>query len=293
MQGNTSLREDLIWQIEAGIDECIDDAPHDRFAESEAKQSERASSQASPQSFGQSTKATTQTSTRSRTPEGIAERQMPSPPGRANSAPERAVQSAVTAAGAANTLEELRAAVDEFEGCALKKTAMNTVFADGNPKARVMLIGEVPGADEDRKGLPFVGAGGKFLDRMMASVELDRSQYYLTNIVFWRPPGDRKPTASEIAACLPFVERHIELVNPEILVLLGGPASKALLGMKEGIAKIRGQWFDYATAKMPSPVQTIPLYHPENLLSSPAHKRDAWHDLLDIKQKLATKTGPK
>ncbi len=283
MQRNTSLREDLVWQVEAGIDECIGDAPVDRFSETATKLAERAVRQPAPQS----SVSRTPTSGRSRTPEAIAQRQMPVPPARENSAPERAVQSAVAAASAAKTIDELSAAVDAFEGCSLKKTAMNTVFADGNPAARIMFVGEVPGADEDRKGLPFMGASGVFLERMLASIELDRSSYYITNIVFWRPPGDRKPTASEIAACLPFVERHIELVDPEILVLLGGPASKALLGMNEGIAKIHGQWFDYASANMASPVRAMPLYHPENLLKSPAQKRDAWHDLLEIKQKLA------
>lgn len=286
MHGNTSLREDLIWQVEAGIDECIGDVPVDRFAETAAKLAERAARKSAGKSTGISADQAAPGGRR-RTPGAIAGQQMPSPPARQNSASERAVQSAVAAAGAANSIAELKAAVEAFEDCALKKSAMNTVFADGNPAAKIMFVGEVPGADEDRQGVPFVGAAGQFLDRMLASIELDRSNCYLTNTVFWRPPGDRNLTAGEIAACLPFVERHIELVDPEILVLLGGPATRTLLGMKEGITKIRGQWFDYATVKLSRPVQAMPFYHPANLLGSPGHKREAWHDLLAIKQKLA------
>ena len=284
MQGNTSIRENLIWQVEAGIDECIAEAPIDRFAETATKVAERATQQSAQPAEQQ---GSAKPGVRSRTPEAIAGRQAPTPPTSQNSAPERAVQSAVAAAGAAKSIAELRAAVEAFEDCALKKTAMNTVFADGNPEAKIMFVGEAPGADEDRKGLPFIGASGQFLDQMLASIGLDRTNYYITNVVFWRPPGNRNPTTGEIAACLPFVERHIELVDPEILVLLGGPASKTLLGMKEGITKIRGQWFDYATAGLSRPVQAMPLYHPAYLLRSPAHKRDAWRDLLEIKQKLS------
>ncbi len=283
MQGNGSIRDDLNWQIEAGVDECIGDTPVDRFAETAARLADR---QSQSETALKSTAKPTQMSPRSRTPEGVAKQAMPAPPSGQYSAPERAVQSAVAAAGAANSIAELKTAVENFEDCALKNTAMNTVFADGNPEAKIMFIGEAPGADEDRQGLPFVGASGKLLDRMLASIELDRSSYYITNIVFWRPPGNRNPTTGEIAACLPFVERHIELVDPEILVFLGGPASKTLLGRQEGITKMRGQWFDYATPKLPRPAQAMPFYHPAYLLRSPAHKREAWRDILEIKQKL-------
>jgi uracil-DNA glycosylase len=286
MQGNSSHRDDLVWQVEAGIDECIGDAPIDRFAESTAKLAERALNKTQNTPQPKELGATAQTQGRSRTPEAIAARQMPTPPRNQNSASERAIQTAVAAARTANTIEELRTAVEAFDDCALKKTAMNTVFSDGNPQAKIMFIGEAPGPEEDRKGLPFIGPSGQFLDHMLASIDLDRTNSYFTNIVFWRPPGDRDSTAVEIAACLPFVERHIELVDPEVLVLVGGPASKALLGMKEGITKIRGQWFDYATSSLAAPVQATPLYHPAYLLRSPGHKRDAWRDLLAIKQKL-------
>ena len=152
-----------------------------------------------------------------------------------------------------------------------------------------MFIGSAPGADEDRKGLPFSGTNGQFLNKILASINVDRSGCYLTNIVFWRPPGDREPTPEEIAACIPFAERHIELVSPDILVLLGGSASKTLLGMKESITKIHGQWFDYSTHRMVAPILAIPFYHPVHLLNSPVYKRDAWFDLLKIKQKLDEK----
>tara|TARA_B100000315_G_scaffold260712_1_gene324310 strand:+ start:3185 stop:4156 length:972 start_codon:yes stop_codon:yes gene_type:complete len=288
MQGNSSIRDNLVWQIEAGVDECIGDAPVDRFAETAARLAERQTKQTPKTSQAPKSSANSgQMSPRSRTPEGADQQPMPAPPASQYSAPERAVQSAVAAAGAANSIDELKTAVENFEDCALKKTAMNTVFADGNPEAKIMFIGEAPGADEDRQGLPFVGVSGQLLDRMLASIGIDRSHYYITNIVFWRPPGNRNPTTGEISACLPFVERHIELVDPEILVFLGGPASKTLLGRQEGITKMRGQWFDYATPKLPRPAQAMPFYHPAYLLRSPTHKREAWHDLLEIKQKIS------
>ncbi len=289
MHGTNTNQDDLIWQIEAGVDECIGETPVDRFAETatrlEKHRVQKKPEQNEEREQSQASKST-QMSPRSRTSEGAAQQPLPVPPSGQYSAPERAIQSAVAAAGAANSIAELKTEVKNFEDCALKKTAMNTVFADGNPLAKIMFIGEAPGADEDRQGLPFVGASGKLLDRMLASIELDRSNYYITNIVFWRPPGNRNPTTGEIAACLPFVERHIELVDPEILVFLGGPAAKTLLDRQEGITKMRGQWFDYATPKLPRPAQAMPFYHPAYLLRSPSHKREAWRDILEIKQKI-------
>ena len=159
-----------------------------------------------------------------------------------------------------------------------------------------MFIGEAPGADEDRQGKPFVGVSGQLLDRMVASIGLDRSgldgdSFYITNIVFWRPPGNRNPTTNEIAACLPFLERHIELADPEIIVPLGGPAAKTLLGRKEGITRLRGAWATYATANMPRPVDVMPFFHPAYLLRSPNHKREAWADLRAVKRKLNELNG--
>jgi uracil-DNA glycosylase len=161
------------------------------------------------------------------------------------------------------------------------------VFADGNPEARVMFVGEAPGADEDRQGLPFVGVSGQLLDRMLASIGLDRATgFYITNIVFWRPPGNRTPTTNEIAVCLPFLERHIELVAPKVLVCLGGPSAKTLLGRAEGITRLRGQWHSYASPRMAAPIDAMAVFHPAYLLRSPAHKREAWRDLLEIRDRL-------
>ncbi|MDF3033585.1 MAG: uracil-DNA glycosylase [Alphaproteobacteria bacterium] len=184
------------------------------------------------------------------------------------------------------TLGALRRALEDFEGCALKKTATNLVFADGNPKARVMLVGEAPGADEDRQGFPFVGVSGQLLDRMLATIGLDRTSVYITNIIPWRPPGNRQPTPQEIAACKPFVERHIELIQPEILVLVGGIAMKTLFNTNDGIMRLRGTWKSYASPGLKSPIKAIATYHPSFLLRSPGQKAQSWQDLLMIKRAL-------
>ena len=148
------------------------------------------------------------------------------------------MHTAAELAAGAHTLDELRGALESFDGCALKSTATNLVFADGNPRARIVLIGEAPGAEEDRKGLPFVGPSGRLLDRMLASIDLDRGKVLISNIIYWRPPGNRNPATSEVAMCMPFVERLLELVDPEILIALGGPSAGALLGEKAGIGKL-------------------------------------------------------
>jgi len=191
-------------------------------------------------------------------------------------------------ANAANTLEALEEALRAFDGCPLKDTATNLVFGDGNPQARVMLVGEAPGADEDRQGKPFVGVSGQLLDRMMAWIGLDRTSFYITNILYWRPPGNRQPTAAEIAACLPFVERHIEIVDPALLVFVGGSSAKTLLGRNEGIMRLRGQWFQYQSTRMSRPIPATAIYHPAYLLRSPGQKRSAWRDLLALKERLQT-----
>lgn len=274
-----SLRDALIWQAEAGIDETIGEQPVDRFAASKAAQIQTALAPPAP-------------------PLVVSDRGPERGPGRVAVEPvpgmaasEHAVQTASHLAGGANSLEELRAAVEAFEECALKKTATTTVFADGNPKARIMFVGEAPGADEDRQGLPFVGVSGQLLDRMLAAIGLERqgpveNSFYITNIVFWRPPGNRNPTTNEIAACLPFLERHIELVQPDILVALGGLSAKTLFGRNEGIARLRGQWHPYASPRLASPIDTMALFPPDYLLNSPAHKRQAWIDLLAIRDRL-------
>lgn len=187
-------------------------------------------------------------------------------------------------AGEAQTLEALEAALRSFDGCPLKATAMNTVFADGNPQSQVMLIGEAPGEDEDRQGKPFVGVSGKLLDRMLAQIGLDRSKVYISNILPWRPPGNRSPTQAEIAACLPFLERHVELVRPKLLVALGGVSAKTLLNRAEGITRLRGQWRSYEVAGTPVPL--MPMLHPAYLLRNPIAKREAWRDMLALQQKI-------
>jgi DNA polymerase len=198
-----------------------------------------------------------------------------------------AADDARSLARAATDLKALEAAVRGFEGCALKATATHTVFADGNPEAPLMFVGEAPGGDEDRLGRPFVGPSGRLLDRMLAAVGWDRRSAYITNILFWRPPGNRPPTAAEIQLCLPFVERHIELVRPKIIVLLGGSAAKTLLGVSEGIVRLRGRWFNYRPDPQAAEIPLIPTYHPAYLLRSPGQKRDAWRDFLAIKIKLS------
>ena len=200
---------------------------------------------------------------------------------------DQSVRSAVELAAAAGTVEELRAALESFDGCALKKTATNLVFVDGNAEARVLFIGEGPGAEEDRQGLPFVGPSGKLLDKMLASIGLAREDVLISNTVFWRPPGNRTPTPQETATCMPFVERLIELVDPEVLVPLGGPAAKSLLGESQGIGRLRGKWFSFETPRMSHPVPATPMFHPAYLLRTPIQKRAAWNDLRLIQKKLA------
>ena len=187
---------------------------------------------------------------------------------------------------AAPDLAALKAALEAFEGCALKHTATNLVFCDGNPDADIMVVGEAPGAEEDRQGLPFVGASGRLLDRMLACIGLDRTSAYITNILPWRPPGNRQPNAAEIAACLPFAERHVALMHPKVLVLAGGTSAKTILGTTEGITRLRGRWIDHTMPGMAAPIPTIAIYHPAYLLRQPAQKRDAWRDLLAIKVRL-------
>jgi DNA polymerase len=199
-----------------------------------------------------------------------------------------AIIDAREAARAAGDLTALRAALEQFDGCALKRTATNLVFADGNPAAEVMLIGEAPGADEDRQGKPFVGVSGQLLDRMMAAIGLDRTTFYITNVCFWRPPGNRKPTEAELASQLPFVTRHIELVRPKLLVLVGGSSAQGLLGLNDGITRLRGRWFDYQSSAMTAPIPTIPIFHPAYLLRQPGLKREAWRDLLKLQARLSS-----
>jgi DNA polymerase len=197
--------------------------------------------------------------------------------------PEAAVMAAREAARHAASLDDLRAILERFDGCALKATASRLVFADGDPKARLMLVGEAPGYEEDKQGLPFVGRSGQLLDRMLAAIGLQRAQTYIANIVPWRPPGNRTPTPVETQICLPFIKRQIELADPDILVTVGQPSTGALLGV-QGITKNRGRWFAYNTGTRE--IRAMPMLHPAYLLRSPIAKRLAWRDMLAIKKAL-------
>jgi uracil-DNA glycosylase len=191
-----------------------------------------------------------------------------------------AILSARDAARTAPSLDVLRAMLEKFEGCALKFTATRLVFADGNPQARIMFVGEAPGREEDLEGRPFVGRSGKLLDRMIAAIGLDRGNAYIANVIPWRPPGNRTPTPQETQICLPFIQRQIELVNPDVLVTLGNPSTQTLLSTREGIMKTRGRWFDYDTGTRV--IRALATFHPAYLLRSPSYKRMAWQDLRSI-----------
>lgn len=184
----------------------------------------------------------------------------------------------------AASFAELRATLEAFDQCALKRTATQLVFADGAEDARIMLVGEAPGAEEDRSGRPFVGPAGQLLDRMLASIGLDRNTVRIINVVPWRPPGNRTPSDAEISQCLPFVHRHIALLRPHCVLLLGGVAVRALIGGKDGITRIRGKWKTLEIPGLDQPVCALPTYHPAYLLRQPAAKRLAWVDLLALRQ---------
>jgi uracil-DNA glycosylase len=205
--------------------------------------------------------------------------------GAAPAAPDIAVMAAREAARTAASLIELREILSKFEGCALRSTAKQLVFADGNPQARVMFVGEAPGREEDLEGLPFVGRSGKLLDLMMAAIGLNRTTAYIANIVPWRPPGNRTPTPQESQICLPFIRRQIELANPDVLVCMGNPATQTLLGVKDGIMRTRGKWFNFHTGTRE--IRAIATFHPSFLLRTPLQKRFAWRDFLAIKKALS------
>src|SRR5262249_3818893 len=190
---------------------------------------------------------------------------------------------ALEMANACNSLPELKAALESFEGCALKQFANTTVFADGNPDARILFIGEAPGFEEDKTGLPFVGRAGKLLDKMLAAIHLDRTSAYIINVLPWRPPENRNPEPTEVAKCIPFIRRHIELHAADLIVLLGAVAVRHVLGRTEGIMQTRGKWLEYHVAGRMIPV--MPTLHPAYLLRQPAHKKLAWRDLQTAAQK--------
>jgi DNA polymerase len=263
-----ALQALLDFHVEAGVDLALDDVPHDRFAEAKAP------AQAAPPPA-----------------EARAEPQRASPPPArslpkaAAGAPEDAATLAREQARYAQSLEELEAILAAFEGCALRFSAKNLAFSDGNPQGRVMLVGEAPGADEDRIGKPFMGRSGQLLDRMLAAIGLDRSQVYVANIVPWRPPGNRTPTPQEVAICKPFIARQIELASPDFLVCLGGPAAQNLLNIKDGILRTRGRWFSYLTEDGRD-IRTLPTLHPAYLLRQPLQKRLGWRDFCALRRAL-------
>ncbi|MGH6830392.1 MAG: uracil-DNA glycosylase [Methylocella sp.] len=248
----------LRWSVDMGVDIAVDAAPHDRFAESRASVCLRAEmrlSAAPPETFEVSRR-------------GVAEP--------ATALPAEAI-AAVRDAAAAKDLADLREKLSRFDGCGLKATATRLVFGDGNPNAEIMFIGEAPGADEDREGVPFVGRAGQLLDKMLAAIGLDRGNVYIANVVPWRPPGNRTPTPRETAACLPFTRRQIALVDPKILVCLGAASAQTLLGGKEGIMRMRGRWFAFPAAT--ADIRALAMLHPAYLLRQPAQKKLAWQDL--------------
>jgi uracil-DNA glycosylase len=274
-----AARDLLAFYLEAGVDAVLGDEPVDRFADTEAIPPARGRSADEVRRVGVDRSAGDPTRSVLRTDilagEGLRKELLP---------PDAAAMAAREVARSAQTLDELCGILEGFDGCALKATATQLVFADGNPHAKLMLVGEAPGRDEDLEGLPFVGRSGKLLDRMLAAIGLDRTSVYIANVVPWRPPGNRTPSPQETQICLPFIQRQIELCDPDVLVCLGGPSAETLLAQK-GITKIRGRWFDYDTGTRS--IRAMPTFHPAFLLRSPLQKRFAWRDFLAIKKALA------
>lgn len=262
----------LSWQLAMGADEAMADAAQDR---------RKAAQEEPSRPFSEEKIASL--SVRASPPETVI--------------PKPSVLSFTPSTVQARTLEALREELKAFEGCALKRTAKNLVFADGNPHASIMMVGEAPGEDEDRQGLPFVGVSGQLLDKMMSYIGLDRSQVYISNILPWRPPGNRSPTDTEIAVCLPFTERHIALMRPKQLILLGGVAVKSLLKTKDGITKIRGRKMAYTYTDCdtggPVTIPCFPMFHPAYLLRQASQKRLAWNDWLAFANALKNDIPPK
>ncbi len=277
---NADIHALLAFYAEAGVDEALDDVPANRFDE-RAPQPRPAAQPAGedpghrPQAQKQAPPPTTPPAARP-----------PAQPAQPAAVPDgQQIAFARELAASASTLDELRERMAGFDGCNLKLTAKNLVFADGNPEASIMFVGEAPGRDEDIEGKPFVGRSGQLLDRMLKAIDLDRSKVYIANVIPWRPPGNRAPTPQETEICRPFIERQIELVGPKILVHLGGASAKTLLNTTEGILRLRGNWRVYSG---PSGIgiPAMPTLHPAYLLRTPAHKRLAWRDFLEAKMKL-------
>lgn len=278
-QGSTDgeLATLLHFYAEAGVDCALEAAAINRFADT------RASGRPAPDSGPRPRER--QMPVRAQKPATP-----PSRPAEATVPDETAVSDARETARSAKTIAALKEALASFNGCNLRFGARSTVFADGNPQAPVMFIGEAPGRDEDRQGLPFVGRAGQLLDRMLKAINLDRTGCYITNIIPWRPPGNRTPTPLEIELCRPFIERHVELVAPKVVVLMGNVSTKALLGTTRGILSLRGTWSQYHP-NSDTGIPALPTLHPAYLLRNPAQKRLSWQDFLSVRDRLDTFEG--
>jgi DNA polymerase len=261
----------LQWYIDAGVEDICDDEPRNYFA---ARVEQPVPSL--PNKVENIAQVSAQIARQSATASVLP----------INTSLAASIAEAQRLADEAQTLEDLRNAVCSFEGCSIKKTATNTVFGDGNPASKLMLIGEAPGADEDIKGIPFCGVSGKLLDKMLTAIGYDRTNYYITNTLFWRPPGNRAPNADELAMCKPFVQKHIALIDPELIVLVGGVAAKSLLATEQGITRLRGKNYTYKTPYKDKDYNVAVIYHPSYLLRQPVTKRVTWQDLLTIKKRM-------
>jgi DNA polymerase len=274
MLSTAQALDSLSWHAEMGVDSCVEDAPQVIKAQIVAKAPSAA------------TKPAPSVPSDQPRPAPKAELTAPALP---LASIAEAVAQARAAADAASTLAELETAVRNFNGCSLKRTATNTVFAQGVADSRLMFIGEAPGAEEDRNGVPFCGPSGQLLDRMLSFIGLNRAEnFYISNCLFWRPPGNRQPNPEELEICRPLVEKHIALVNPRILVLVGGTATSAILRDTRGITRLRGQVFRYTNDYMVEEVPVHVIYHPSYLLRQPLAKKQAWADLLALKAALTS-----
>ena len=276
MNDTPSPHEILAFYAEAGVDVMLEDAPADRYAES-AREKEAASVAAAE-------RKRPAPAPKREAPPRAAERMTPEQ--KLNVPDEQAIEDARALAASANDLVELREAVEQFRGINLAFTAKNPVFADGNPDGALMVVGEAPGRDEDIEGLPFVGRSGKLLDRILHAIGRNRQDTYITNVIYWRPPGNRKPTLHEVHICQAFVERQIELANPRALLLTGNTPTQTLLETREGITKMRGRWREYTPPGGPRAIPALPTLHPAFLLRQPQQKRLIWQDVLAMKARL-------
>lgn len=280
----------LHFYAESGVSELCQDAAIDRFGQSAQILQSRSRSQQQPDAGSPAAAGQTPAAKPSLATVGEGRKSAPQPVAAAPQASQltipgaTAFEDARALAARANSIDELRAALDGFTGCNLRHSAKTLVFADGNPEADVMFIGEAPGREEDLQGMPFVGRAGQLLDRMLAAIGLSRESAYITNMIPWRPPGNRTPAAHEIELCRPFIERHIALAEPKIVVMLGNIASKSLLDTDKGILSLRGTWMDCKIGETLTPA--LPTLHPAYLLRNPAQKRLAWADFLSLQDRL-------